>query len=337
MSKVILGHPYSGALYGYISDQMSPQYAHTNSIGRHDYYTTLYGKNYKKYVDLALMLSLIYDNVYLTPADNHWPESPTSKTHGVHPELGFHAEWATYSSLFSDTNGRVQSYLNDKQIKTILTKKFRIPESSQLMIVSSILYELNLSRLHRCPIICSFGRKTVIERIIEIDKPAIHPTVLNSYKVELINDYMSVTGLFLAPTNLEDLIRVKPEHEVRDYAKKYLNMLENFQKSPTISNKLLLLDLAKNAIEQQKISNLISGLFNWASSLFRLINCTPASVVSKGGSMIATWSADNAEWYEFSGVISKATNKAALIKNIEDMERKILSEAECPPSKLKTS
>jgi len=71
------------------------------------------------------------------------------------------------------------------------------------MVLSSIIYELNLSRIHRCPIICSAGRKIIIEQLIEIDRPATHPITLNSDKIELISDYMNVTGLFLSPASLE--------------------------------------------------------------------------------------------------------------------------------------
>lgn len=321
MSKIILGHPYSGALYGYISDQIGVEYSHTNSIGNHGYYTTLYGKKYKKFIDQALMLSLIYDKVYLTPADNYWPESPTTQNRDYHPELGLYAEWNTYKSLFNDTSGLVQHYLNDSQIKKILSRIFRIPNEYQIMVLSSILYELNLSRMHRCPIVCSNGRKLIIERLIQIDRPATHPITLNSDKVEVISNYMSATGLFLSPTSLENLIHIKPEPQVREYARSYLLMLENYQALPTKSNQLAILELSRNAIEKEKISTLASGLFNWLGTLFRLIGSTPLSLASKGGSFAANWSADNAKWYALSGEIRKAESKAVLVRSIEKMER----------------
>ncbi len=325
MNKIILGYPYSGAFYGYISDQIGKEYSHTNSIGANTYYTTLYGKNYQRFIDSALMLSLIYDKIYLTPADNPWPESPTAQSRDFHPELGLHAEWSSYTSLFNDTHGHVQKYLSDYRIKHILSNVFRIPNSQQGMVLSSIIYELNLSRIHRCPIICSAGRKIIIEQLIEIDRPATHPITLNSDKIELISDYMNVTGLFLSPASLENLIHIKSEPEVRVYARSYLDMLEDYQASPTKSNQIALLDLARNAIEKEKISTLASGLFNWAGTLFRLIGC-PLSPLSIAGSFASNWSADSAKWYALSGAIKKAESKAVLVRNIEDMRRNLSAE-----------
>lgn len=326
MSKIILGHPYSGALQGYISDQLGGEYSYTKSIGKHSYYTTLFGKKYKKFIDQALMLSLIYDKVYLTPSDNYWPESATTQSRDFHPELGLHAEWEAYKNLFSDTSGRVQNYLNDPQIQYTLSTIFRIPVNHQIMVLSSILYELNLSREHRCPIVCSNGRKRIIERLIEIDKPATHPTTLSSDKLEVIDNYMSITGLSLSPTSLENLIHMKPEPEVREYAKSYLSMLENYQAVPTNSNQLALLELSRNAIEKEKISALASGLFDWLGTLFRLVGSPPLSFISKGASFAANWSADNAKWYALSGEIKKAESKAVLIRNIEKMEQMLSAE-----------
>lgn len=323
MNKAILGYPYSGALYGYISDQMGQQYSHTKAIGGHNYYTTLYGKNYQKFVDSALMLSLIYDKIYLTPADNYWPESPTTQSRDYHPELGLHAEWSAYAGFFNDTDGRVQGYLSDSKISNIMNKVFRIPISSQKMILSSILYELNLSREYRCPIICSAGRKLVIERLIEIDHPATHAITLNSDKIELVGEYMSMTGLLLSPASLENLIYIKSESSVRAYAKSYLAMLENYKARPTKSNQQALLELARDAIEKEKISLLASGIFKGAGTLFRLAQSVLAPI-NAVGLFASSWSAQNASWYALSGEIKKAENKAVLIQNIEDMQRRLV-------------
>lgn len=328
MSKIILGHPFSGALYGYLSDQIAKEHSHTNAIGKHGYYTTLYGKKYKDFVEVSLMFSLIYDEVFVTPADNHWPESKSTEGRDFHPELGLHAEWDAYRNLFNDTDGMVTHYLNDQTIKEVLTNSFRIPVQYQQMVLSSILYELNLSRKHRCPILCSNGRKRVIERLIEIDRPAIHPITIPEDKIEIVTDYMNVTGLLLSPSSLENLIDVKPDAQIRDYASAFLGMLEQYQRSPSRPNQMVILDLARNAIEQEKVSKLVSGLLNWLSTLLRLVGATPLSMASKGGSFVANWSADGAKWYAFAGEIRKAETKALLVRQIEDLQCQLSEEKE---------
>lgn len=328
MSKIILGYPFSGALHGYLSDQIAKEHAHTNIIGKHGYYTTLYGKTYKDFVEKSLMFSLIYDEIFVTPADNHWPESKSTESRDFHPELGLHAEWDAYTDLFNDKDGMVTHYLNDRTIKEILTNGFRIPLPYQKMVLSSILYELNLSRKHRCPILCSNGRKRIIERLIEIDRPAIHPSTIAQDKIEVVTDYMNVTGLLLSPSSLENLIDVKPDAKVRDYAKTFLVMLERYQGSPSKLNKLAVLDLARDAIEQEKVSKLVSGLMNWLSTLLRLVGATPVSMAAKGGSFVANWVADDAKWYAFAGEIKKAETKALLVRNIEELRHQVLEEKE---------
>ncbi|MGL4884788.1 MAG: hypothetical protein ACRC4V_00350 [Aeromonas veronii] len=219
MSKIILGHPYSGALYGYFSDQIGKDYSHTRTIGKHSYYTTLYGKNYKSYVDQAVLFVLLYDEIWLTPADNHWPDSksqPGETNH--HPELGLHADWDTYSNLFHDVGGKINNYANDHIIFNILKNIFKIPRPLWNFILSSVVYEANLSREHRCPVACSPGRKLLIDRIIEINRPAIHPSVLPESHSSAIDGYIKATSLSLSPTNLEHLILVKSESELRSYS-----------------------------------------------------------------------------------------------------------------------
>lgn len=323
MSKIILGHPFSGALYGYLSDQIGQDYSHTRAIGSHGYYTTLYGKKYKDFVDQSLMFSLLYDEVFITPADNHWPKSESTESRDFHPELGLHAEWAAYRNLFNNTDGIVAHYLNDPKIKQILTIGFRIPEPYQAMVLSSILYELNLSRKHRCPILCSSGRKLIIERLIEIDQPATYPTTVSRDKIEVVANYMNVTGLLLSPSDLNNLIHVKGDTQVRSYARSFLEMLQRYQASPSKSNRLAILGLARDAIEQEKVGKLASGLLNWLSTFFRVVGVRPLSLASKGASFVANWSVDDAKWYAFSGEVKKAETKALLVRQIEGLSHRV--------------
>ena len=274
------------------------------------------------------MFSLIYDEVFVTPADNHWPESRFTESRDVHPELGLHAEWDAYTDLFNDTDGVVTHYLNDPIVKEILTNGFRSPVQYQQMVLSSILYELNLSRKHRCPILCSNGRKRIIERLIEIDRPAIHPSTITQDKIEIVTNYMNVTGLLLSPSSLENLIDVKPDAQIRSYARSFLGMLQRYQGAPSKANQLAILDLARNAIEQERVGNLASGLLSWLSTLFRLVGATPLSTVAKGGSFVANWSADDAKWYAFAGEIRKAETKTLLVRQIEELRHQVSEEKE---------
>jgi hypothetical protein len=215
-----------------IADQMKPGNSHTSAIGVHPYYTTLYGRNHAHYTERALMFSILYDDVYLTPADNPWPKSLLSDSQSFHPELGLHADWDEYSPLFGDEDGSVSRYLSEPQLVSILRDKFKIPPGCWTMILSSILYEYCLSRQYLCPILCSPGRRVILDRLIEIDRPAIDPITVPDLNLDAAQAYMGVTGLVLSPTGLDDMSYVKTDPQVRAYASQFLRMLEGFRLDP---------------------------------------------------------------------------------------------------------
>ena len=91
MNSIILSYPYAGALYRYFTNEIA-DYKIESPI-THPYYKTLYGTNYDQYINLTLSFLLLYDNVWLAPADNHMPKSkidPDSR--GFIEELGLHAD-----------------------------------------------------------------------------------------------------------------------------------------------------------------------------------------------------------------------------------------------------
>ena len=317
MSKIILGHPYSGALYAYIADQTQGASGHTKAVGSHPYYTTLYGRNYAKYIDRALMFTLVYDEVYLTPADNPWPKSKLSSSDAVHIELGLHADWEDYKPLFNDTSGHVHRYLVDPVISALLNQNLKIPESVQKMVMSSILYEYNLSRELRCPVICSPGRRQVLQRLVEIDKPAIQATAVGDAHIAATDAYLGATGLLLSPTSLDNLIEIKPDKNVRAYGGDLLSALTDLQTTPTAELKVKLLTMARDAIEQETIGRHASGLLGWLGTLLRIVGLPHLAIVPAAGAKLADYQADRASWYAFSGEVRKAETKAILVREID--------------------
>jgi len=318
MTKIILGHPYSGALYAYIADQtQGASSCYTRAVGSHSYYTTLYGRNYAKYIERALMFTLVYDEVYLTPADNPWPKSKLSSSNAVHIELGLHADWDDYKPLFNDTSGHVHRYLSDPVISTLLPQTFKIPKSVQKMVMSSILYEYSLSRELRCPVICSPGRRQVLKRLVEIDRPAIHATVIGDVHIAATDAYMDATGLLLSPKSLDNLIEIKPDKNVRTYGEHLLSALTEMQSAPTSELKLRLLTMARDAIEQDTVGKYASGLLGWLGTLLRIVGLPHLAIVPAAGAKLADYQADLASWYAFSGEVQKAESKSVLVGQID--------------------
>ena len=72
-TNIVLGHPFSGALYAYFDKELTHG-THAAASKHLSYYKTLYGRHYKDNMDVAITLSLIYDNVILVAADNALPD-----------------------------------------------------------------------------------------------------------------------------------------------------------------------------------------------------------------------------------------------------------------------
>ena len=316
MNRIILGYPFSGALHAYISDQLMGKDSHTKAIGRHPYYTTLYGRDYKKHIEQTLMFSLLYDEIYFTPADNVWPESALTDSREHHPELGLRADWESYGRLFNDDSGIVSNYLEDTEIKKLLGEVFRIPKDSWKMVMSSILFEYFLSRELRCPIMCSYGRRKVLERLVEIDRPSLHPSAMQQAKIEVVGNYLDITGLLLAPGNIDNFIKLKGDKHIREYSNSFLNMLGEFQARPGEQVRERLVTLMSDAMETESISQQVVGLMSWAGKLMRIVGLHQLSFLPSAGSLAANHISDGARWYSLADEVKRFESKSQLMKNL---------------------
>ncbi len=93
-NAVILSYPYSGALYAFLSDQLG---AHHTASGS-SYYKTLFGKNYKGFTDLALTLSVLYEQLVMPAVDIPLPE---------------HDKWRTDDGYFNKDLGIMYEHKRD--------------------------------------------------------------------------------------------------------------------------------------------------------------------------------------------------------------------------------
>ncbi|MGL4884787.1 MAG: hypothetical protein ACRC4V_00345 [Aeromonas veronii] len=100
-------------------------------------------------------------------------------------------------------------------------------------------------------------------------------------------------------------------------------MLEGYQADNNINHQIKILELARDAIEKEKIGNLASGIFNWLGTIFRLCGLTPATLGAKAGAFASSALVNNSKWYELTGKIESAKNKALIISQIEALHRDI--------------
>jgi len=74
-NKIVLGFPYAGAFLWLLSAEEHYNKSIKDSYdGSHPYYKTLFGKNHNSIIDETVSLTLLYDEIYLAPADTFLPD-----------------------------------------------------------------------------------------------------------------------------------------------------------------------------------------------------------------------------------------------------------------------
>jgi hypothetical protein len=325
MTSIVLGHPYVGSLYAYISDQLGGDMSHTSAVHHHPYYRTLYGRNYKSYMEISLNFLLLFDDVWIVPADNHWPKSSVETTYGdLVPELGVHRDWKAFHGLPNEERDNlIDQFLADEILKALLTDHFHVPPAAQRLIVSEALHDAGLSAIKRIPLLCSPGRRLIINRLVALEQASLHPHFAHGESIEFIESFRAVRGLALMPKSLDDLMNAKPDASVRRYGSRFLE-LALAEQNPSTRR---VAELIRDAIETERLAKLFAGALEWAATFFHLVVhlpqvAIPVAIAEKGAHSLLDRLASSSQWYEFSGAIDRAIDRAALLKRCqEEIER----------------
>lgn len=319
-SKVILGHPYSGALYGYFSDQIGGAGSHRRTANNNSYYKTIYGKTTTATVNLSLNFLLLHDEVWVAPADNHWPISRRAPDDSrFHWELGLHADWDDFHGFdYAAAQRYVEELVLDPRVQASLGQNgLKIPRHSWSLVVRYALYEAGLSARKRIPILCSPGRRNLIMALINIQRPSLHPQFVPNSQVSFVERYRTFSGLALAPKSLDDLMDAKPDTSVRKYGSAFVSALVCQHDNSSVSDRDFAL-AALAAIETERVSKLWSGALKWASNFLRFIHEPILAGGAAATSYFAGLGAEAAGWYEFKGSIDTAISKAELVRRLEE-------------------
>ncbi|GBG15694.1 uncharacterized protein NMK_3305 [Novimethylophilus kurashikiensis] len=284
----------------------------------HPYYNTLYGADDYQHRDLALCFLMLYDNVWLAPADNHMPRSRTSPHDKKHiAELGLHADWDDFHPKdYQAHHQYIQFLTKQSSVATLLGGRLRIPKENWDQVIEYALYEASLSARKRIPILCSPGRRALISTLVQIQAPSLHPLFSPNSEVKFVDTYRAVTGLALAPKSLDHLMDAKPDKAVRKYGQALIDAAQNSNQMILINEKSIAI-AALEAINTEEVSNLYAGRLNWAATFLRMLHQPAAALAMSFGSHLASSGADVAGWYEFQGSIDQAIDKKEFIRKLE--------------------
>jgi hypothetical protein len=328
MSRIILAHPYSGALYRFFSDQIGGEWSHSRIVAGHSYYKTLYGRESLPNIELALSFLLLHDEVWVAPADNHWPKSRLNPEDRARvAELGLTADWTDFmNGDYMETRRAIEVLLVDPRLQATLGKVLRLPKKSWSLAINYALYEAGLSARKRIPILCSPGRRQLISTLVEIQRPSLHPLFTPSAEISFVETYRSATGLALAPRTLDDLMDAKPDPSVRKYAKAFTSVVEAAGAKPKMSQKAFA-KVALEAISTERVAKCFAGTLNWSAAFLRLTGEPMLGGLSAGASYLAGRGAQAYGWYEFRGSIDRAVTQAQFVRRLEAIVKSGASDA----------
>lgn len=323
-NKIILGHPFSGALYAYFDSQLNNG-SHTVASKYHSYYKTLYGKHFYTNLDITLTLALIYDDIIICPADNPVPQPKDKKldySHYYNEELGLYFSWDEFSEKRNEFEIEIRTIINDVEILKILNG---IPKHAHQQILNDLLYEIYLANNYKATLFTSGMRQSLANRIIQISNQKF-PNYAPPIQIEIISNYLEITGILFNPMGLDNFIYLKQEKDLKIYSKSFLNLVENFR--PKDSNiKKQMLSLAKDALETKSINSKLSGIFSSSSSILSIAGLIPALGTITGiagigidiSDRINQHIAKKGKWYEFGPQILKTKSLYELNKKLENI------------------
>jgi hypothetical protein len=305
--KVVISHPFSGALYAFFaahqSDRLGPPPAPRDP---HSYYRTLYGDAFPRYQEMALTLALLFDELVIVPADAFLPGrqywQSDRRTYN-NPELGLRTEWDF--DLQRQLDEEVVQDLRDEEICRVLA---RVPPLARQQILRDSRHEIHLAQKYDCPIVCVGGRRKIIERIIQ--SRSVAPQTYGAPALSMAEEYLKLMGPIFEPKDVDTLVDLKGDRELREYAAAFSAAMERFGGSGDV--RVELMKALREAMASAKFAKSLSGVFEGTSASL-------AGLAAEGAAKAAEGRQRSQSWYEFAGQVKR-------VSSLKRLERRIASE-----------
>lgn len=303
--RIILAPPYSGTLYAYFNNCIkSSEMEHLNHMS-HPYYNKLYGMYTEQSKDIALTLSILYDEIIIPPADAYFPKDG----------LGFYIDWNKYISFTEKREYEINECIKNPKLTDLFMGQ---EDYEKKRLLSELSYCIHLSTELNCPIFCGKGTKKVIDKISTIESSKISNNVSN--KIVFIENYLNLSLFAFNATNLDIFEKIKYDSSVRSYCNKFIKILE--KQADTVTTEADLKKLIQEYQEKTNIYQHTKGVFHILSSIFNFAGFIPligtpfslASLGFSGGEKLI--SRIQPDWYELAPEIGRVSISEFLKKNV---------------------
>lgn len=295
--RVILSHPYSGAIYWWFANQGDIDPDQKSKKPRHGYYRTLYG-DVDKNLDTALACAVVFDDIILPSADSFIP--------GDVSNLGMTGSWEPITEAWKITSDLGSVLLEDEGIKKVLSK---VPRNARNQAIWYAVADILLAQEHNAPIICAPGRRALVQRLVELGIGGLSPLASEALLRLGVNvssglrDYVTIVGLDVISRDAESLGRIKWNSDIRNYATKFQSALFGLSEQAPIGD---LYDAIGQAWESAEARRGLKGFFSATTRTLSVFGLIPAVGTVTGAAALASDAASSvagrmekkASWYE---------------------------------------
>lgn len=303
--KVILSHPFSGALYWWFATLAGAPEA---TARLHPYYRALHDR-VEENLDVALGCAVIFDDIIIPAADASFPADTRRSAGATISALAISTNWDATQEAYSLLAEHQQALLQDASIRATL--RDLEPEAKNLGLLYAIT-DILLTAEHGAPVVCSSLRRRLIGRLLELGiVPSARPEQAETTQAmaDTLETYTEVMGLTFLSESVEELGEVKWDHEIRSYAESFQQALT----APSADGTSRLFESIQEAWEGAEAAGHVAGAFSSVATALDAVSLIPGVGTATGavalGSDLAARTAErrgeSLRWFELSNRIQR--------------------------------
>jgi hypothetical protein len=301
--RVILSHPFSGALHWWLAAQ-SDAVGQQEKRPTHPYYRALYG-DVDRNLDIALACAVLFEEVVLPAADAPYPGFVSDAGDLRLPALEMITSWETVAEADALLRPVEAELFRDPVLRRVFDA---LPLDEQRLGLLYATTDVLLTQIHEAPVLCALGRRRVVLRLLELGFLTVPSGVAEAIKqsgdlLAGLETYFGLISLKFTSETVDALAEVKWNEKIRRYAEGFQAALSD----PTARHPDALLESLASAWGSGDLATHISGAFSATSRSLAATGLLPGvgtvtglvGIGADAASALASRRAETFRWYEF--------------------------------------
>lgn len=327
-NRIVLGHPYEGSFYWIMTaEDWRKTSIKSPYTGGHQYYKALYGLNPDKYIDETASLCILYDHIYLAPADCPLPDwkKHTEDESYYNKELGILSDWAWYREL-NDIDRSLSIILDDISVNQFLQN---FPEYSRKQVIRGVLVQLSIANRFDADIMGSDEYLKLCDRIRIIigSERSSNKVSIRNQLLQSLRAVFNISSLRFSLESISDFMSLRQSRPLKRYAAAFRQCVEELS-TGTFSEQALYKEMME-AINTSEIANQISGGLNVSATLCSAVSLLPiigtivgsVGLAAEAGSRAASKSEEKRKWWLLAPEIASTLTKHRIEEKYKELER----------------